>query len=120
MGATKRVAELYCRLHSIRINIKIVRFGNVIGSSGSVIPIFQKCIAEDRPLQVTHLEVDRYFMEISEAVALILQAVNIDKGDTLFVLDMGKPVNIYQLAEEMVTTSGKTFLIEVTGLRPGE
>jgi len=118
MGATKRAAELYCSL--LGMNIKIVRFGNVIGSSGSVIPIFQKCIDEEKPLQVTHWEVDRFFMKIPEAVALILQVVNIDKGDNLFVLDMGEPVNIYALAQKMIKEAGKDLPIEVTGLRPGE
>ena len=128
MGATKRAAELYCagkmdeefEDEDEECRIKIVRFGNVRGSSGSVIPIFQKCIDEGRPLEVTSRDVDRFFMEIPEAVALILQVATIDKGDNLFVLDMGKPVNIYELAEKMIKESGKDLSIEVTGLRPGE
>lgn len=117
MGATKRAAELYCAL-PWKIDINIVRFGNVVGSSGSVVPIFQSCIDADRNLTVTDKAVTRYFMEIPEAAALVVQTVNMKPG--LFVLDMGKPLSIYSLAEKMISESGKDLAIEICGLRPGE
>ena len=132
MGATKRFAELL--LQSIdtkgRTKISIVRFGNVIGSSGSAIPLFQKQIKEGGPITVTHPEVIRYFMSIPEAAELVIQAGALGKGGDVFVLDMGEPVNIYELAKRLITLSGlklkdETNLdgdIEIifTGLRPGE
>lgn len=122
MGATKRVCELYSQ--NVKSNdtlICAVRFGNVLGSSGSVIPKFKKCIKENKPLPVTHPEITRYFMLISEAVQLVLQAGSIAKNKELFILDMGEPVKIIDLAKRMLKLSGKDENnIIITGLRPGE
>ena len=126
MGATKRVAEMICQQKSTRSATKYitVRFGNVMGSSGSVIPLFQDQIARGGPVTVTHPDVTRYFMTIPEACQLILQASVIGHGGEIFVLDMGDPVRIAYLAEQMVRLSGKTpgkdIEITYTGLRPGE
>jgi len=98
-----------------------VRFGNVLGSSGSVIPKFKSQIAANKPLSVTHPEITRYFMLTSEACQLVLQAASIAEGGELFVLDMGEPVKIVDLAKKMLLLSNKEHLgIEFVGLRPGE
>lgn len=123
MGATKRVCELYALNSNKKGSCEIVcvRFGNVLGSSGSVIPKFKSQIAKNSPLSVTHQEITRYFMLVSEACQLVLQAASIAKGGELFVLDMGEPVKIVDLAKKMLILSNKEHLgIEFTGLRAGE
>lgn len=126
MGATKLVAESYIQSldeHS-KTQFITVRFGNVLGSAGSVIPLFQQQIAEGGPVTVTDPNVTRYFMTIPEAAQLILQASSIGKGGEIFVLDMGEPVNIKYLAEQLILLSGKKpgedIDIVYTGMRPGE
>ncbi|VEU83269.1 polysaccharide biosynthesis protein [Acholeplasma hippikon] len=126
MGACKRLAEMVIEMEQKRSNTKFsaVRFGNVLGSNGSVIPLFKKQIADGGPVTVTHKDITRYFMTIPEAVSLILQcAVYADKAE-LFILDMGEPVRIYDLAEKMIKLAGLKpnvdIDIEITGLRPGE
>ena len=126
MGVTKRIAELICEAEnqSPRTRFITVRFGNVLGSAGSVVPLFQQQIEAGGPLTVTHPEATRYFMTIPEASQLILQAAAASKGGEIFVLDMGQPVNIKYLAEQMILLSGQTpgddIRIVFTGLRPGE
>lgn len=126
MGATKRVAEIYCQNLNGRSRTRFIttRFGNVLGSSGSVIPLFQKQIAAGGPVTVTDREISRYFMTIPEAVGLILQAGAMGAGGEIFVLDMGEPVRIDDLARQMIELSGlrveKDVRIVYTGLRPGE
>lgn len=127
MGATKRVAELIIQHFSkISKNTKFaaVRFGNVLGSNGSVIPIFKEQLAHGGPLTVTHPDITRYFMTIPEASQLVVQAGGLAKGGEIFVLDMGEPVKIVTLAEKLITLSGlepyKDIEIQFTGLRPGE
>lgn len=124
MGATKRVAELVCRsLPASSTKFITVRFGNVLGSTGSVIPKFHEQIAKGGPVTVTHPEILRYFMSIPEAAQLVLQAGLMGTGDEIFVLDMGEPVKIADLARDMIRLSGfteKDIRIEFTGLRPGE
>ncbi len=126
MGATKRVAEIYCQGLNARSNTRFitVRFGNVLGSAGSVIPLFQKQIAAGGPVTVTHPEITRYFMTIPEAAQLILQSSVIGQGGEIFVLDMGEPVKIAYLAEQLIILSGKKpgddIEVVYTGLRPGE
>ena len=126
MGATKHVAEIYCQSlneHS-KTHFITVRFGNVLGSAGSVIPLFQKQIADGGPVTVTDPNVTRYFMTIPEACQLILQASSVGQGGEIFVLDMGEAVNIKYLAEQLILLSGKKpgedIEIVYTGLRPGE
>jgi len=123
MGATKRVVELYAQnVPTNHTEIVAVRFGNVLGSSGSVIPKFKEQIKQGGPVTVTHPEITRYFMLIPEACQLVLQAASIAKGGELFVLDMGEPVKIVDLAQQMIRLYGKEdeVQIEFTGLRAGE
>ena len=122
MGATKRVSELYAHnIDSKKSSITTVRFGNVLGSSGSVIPKFKYQIENNIPLTVTHPEVTRYFMLIPEACQLVLQAASIAKANELFILDMGKPIKIIDLARKMLRLYGKDDLeVKFTGLRSGE
>ncbi|NLK66981.1 MAG: polysaccharide biosynthesis protein [Campylobacteraceae bacterium] len=122
MGATKRVCELYAlNSNTVETEIVAVRFGNVLGSSGSVIPKFKEQIKKGENLTVTHPEITRYFMLVSEACQLVLQAAAIAKGSELFVLDMGEPVKIVDLANKMLALSNREDLsIKFVGLRPGE
>jgi UDP-N-acetyl-D-glucosamine 4,6-dehydratase len=123
MGATKRVTELYANnVDAKETEIVAVRFGNVLGSSGSVIPKFKQQIEEGGPVTVTHPEITRYFMLIPEACQLVLQTAAIAKGGELFILDMGDPIKIVDLAKQMIQLYGKENEVEIhfTGLRPGE
>ena len=122
MGATKRVCELYLQnVDSKNTKLAAVRFGNVLGSSGSVIPKFEEQIKKGGPLTVTHEEITRYFMLIPEACELVLQAGAIAKKSEIFVLDMGKPVKILDLAKQFKKLSGREDVqIKITGLRAGE
>ncbi len=126
MGATKRVAEMLveCVNNNATTRFMAVRFGNVLWSSGSVIPTFQKQISMGSPVTVTHPEITRYFMSISEAAQLILQAGAMGEGNEIFILDMGKPMRIVDLARDLIRLSGfepdRDIPIKFTGLRPGE
>ena len=133
MGATKRFAEIVLQAMQDRqrqTRFCMVRFGNVLGSSGSVVPLFQDQIRAGGPVTVTHQDVRRYFMTIAEAASLVLQAGSMAKGGEVFVLDMGQPVRIDDLARRMIALSGRTVRdarnvdgdieIQYTGLRPGE
>jgi FlaA1/EpsC-like NDP-sugar epimerase len=129
MGASKRAAEilvqeLAARPGSSGTRFVTTRFGNVLGSNGSVIPLFRRQIAEGGPLTVTHPEVTRYFMTIPEACRLVLEAATMGKGGEIYVFDMGRPVRIADLADRMIRLSGKEpgrdIEVRYTGLRPGE
>ncbi len=136
MGASKRIAESYCQALDLKrgdgngARFMTVRFGNVLGSTGSVVPLFQKQLAEGGPLTVTHPDMTRYFMTVREAVELVLQASALGHGGNgrqdgkIFVLDMGEPIRIMDLAEQMIRLAGlkpgKDIRIDITGIRPGE
>lgn len=133
MGASKRMAELYCQALASaqsQTQVSIVRFGNVLGSSGSVVPLFKQQIAKGGPITVTHPDVTRYFMTIPEASQLVIQAGALGKGGDVFLLDMGEPVRIQDLARQMISLSGLKVReegsvsgdieIKYSGLRPGE
>ncbi len=126
MGATKRLSELYCVSKNGHTTLKhiVVRFGNVLASKGSVIPLFQQQIRNGGPITVTSKKINRFFMTIPEAVGLVLMAGTSGIGGEIFILDMGDPVNIYTMAKHLVSLSGlvldKDVKIEITGLRPGE
>jgi FlaA1/EpsC-like NDP-sugar epimerase len=140
MGASKRLAEMVLQAidaesdlsegNTTRTRFSMVRFGNVLGSSGSVVPKFRQQIRDGGPITLTHAEITRYFMTIPEAAQLVIQAGAMSKGGDVFVLDMGEPVKILNLAHRMIELSGLTVCdarhpdgdiqIEITGLRPGE
>ncbi len=126
MGASKRAAEIYAQSKSGHVNTKFIttRFGNVLGSNGSVIPLFRKQIEAGGPITVTHQDITRYFMTIPEACQLVLEAGSMGAGGEIYIFDMGESVRIMDLAEKMVKLSGlelgKDIEIKVTGLRPGE
>jgi FlaA1/EpsC-like NDP-sugar epimerase len=126
MGLTKRMAELICQSFAggSATEFVVVRFGNVLGSRGSVLPIFKQQVASGGPVTITHREMMRYFMTIPEAVSLVLQAMSMGNDGEVFVLDMGNPIKILHLAEQVIRLSGfepyRDIDIIETGVRPGE
>ncbi|NVJ65452.1 MAG: polysaccharide biosynthesis protein, partial [Gammaproteobacteria bacterium] len=127
MGATKRVAEMYISCLSEKqdaTKFTTTRFGNVLGSNGSVIPLFKKQILQGGPLTVTHKDITRYFMTIPEACKLVLEAGTMGNGGEIYIFDMGKSVKIFNMAKRMIALSGLQYPddidIKITGLRPGE
>ena len=129
MGVTKRISEKYCQSlgNSSKTNFKIVRFGNVLGSTGSVVPLFQKQLEKGGPLTVTHPKMKRYFMTVREAVELVIQSATLENKNNkggIFVLEMGQPIAIVEIAEQLIRLAGlrpnKDIKINFTGLRPGE
>ena len=126
MGVSKRISEIYCQNLNSRSKTRFVttRFGNVLRSAGSVVPLFERQIADGGPVTVTHPEISRFFMTITEAVSLILQAGSLGKGGEIFVLDMGHPIKIKELAEQMIRLAGyepyRDIAVVFTGLRAGE
>jgi FlaA1/EpsC-like NDP-sugar epimerase len=126
MGATKRIAELMLQSYSVKSKTQLltVRFGNVLNSFGSVIPLFQKQIARGGPVTITHADMKRFFMTIPEAVVLILQAAKMSRGNEIYVLDMGEQISLMNIARRLIKLSGfepeKDIAIEITGTRPGE
>jgi len=128
MGATKKICELLVQAQSKRQNIRtqfiVTRFGNVLGSNGSVIPLFNKQIAEGGPVTITHPDITRYFMTIPEACQLVLEAGFMGNGGQIFVFDMGDPIKIVDIANNLIRLSGlepgKDIQLKFTGLRPGE
>lgn len=116
MGATKRVGEIMV----INRGGIVVRFGNVLGSRGSVIPLWQNSLERNKPLNVTHKDMKRYFMTIPQAVYLIIQAAEMGEGGEIFILDMGESVNVLDLAKKVLQESGKDVGIKMIGIRPGE
>jgi FlaA1/EpsC-like NDP-sugar epimerase len=124
MGASKRIAEMIVQSNNSSLICVTTRFGNVLGSNGSVIPVFRKQIEEGGPVTVTHRDITRFFMTIPEAVQLVLEAGAMGKGNDIFAFDMGQQVRISDLAEQMIRLSGlepgQDIEIQYTGLRPGE
>ena len=131
MGCTKRLAEIYCQSlffdvakHGGKTQFITTRFGNVLGSNGSVIPLFRKQIERGGPVTVTHRDIIRYFMTIPEACSLVLEAGCMGHGGEIYIFDMGQPVRIYDLAQRMISLAGlkpgKDIEIREVGLRPGE
>src|SRR5215813_1405761 len=124
MGATKRIAELLIRTLPYDTRYTAVRFGNVLGSQGSVVPILKEQIANGGPVTITHPEMARYFMTIPEAVELVIQASSMGQGDEVFMLDMGEPVRILDLARDLIVLSGLRPHVDIqitySGMRPGE
>jgi len=124
MGATKRLAELHLlgfqQEHGAAMTLKSVRFGNVVGSQGSVLPRFSAQIAAGGPLEVTHPDMERFFMSVEEAVGLILSVTRSNDGSGAYFMEMGDPVSILELGREMIARSGRKIGVEFTGLRPGE
>ncbi len=126
MGATKRIAEMYisCMHQENKTKFITTRFGNVLGSNGSVIPLFKKQIEKGGPITVTHKDITRYFMTIPEASQLVLEAAAMGRGGEIFIFDMGESVKIFDLAKNMIKLSGLKYPedidIKITGLRPGE
>ena len=118
MGATKRVGEIIVRNQGK--GFVVVRFGNVLGSRGSVIPLWQASINRGEAVNVTDARMERYMMTIQEAVDLVIEASQIGKGGEIIILDIGKPINVLELAKKIIKDSGKDVPINMIGIRPGE